>query len=159
MMNRNIAMRKLTPKKIIQLLFFAVVTAAVLAQLSGVYSRWRIGREIRAEIWRGARLEILKTDPRFPPSLLLAYSNTSQYSIAESRFRLTFVLGTQVVASAEREFREVPAGRTDHVLVESVRTSAAAAPPPPGTKLTYHLLVYPGQRKPLPEITGEIEIR
>jgi hypothetical protein len=152
-------MRKLSFKKIIQILFFAVVTVAVLAQLSSVYSRWRIGREIRAEIWRGAQVTVLKTDSRFPPSLLLAYANTSQYSIAESRFKLTFTLGTEVVASAEREFREVPSGATDHVLLESVRTATAEAPPPPGTKLAYHLLVYPGQRKPLPQITGEIEIR
>lgn len=152
-------MAKIKIKKVIQILFFVVVAVAVLAQLQSVYGRWRIGREIRAEIWKGARVAVLKTDARFPPGLLLEYSNTSQYSIPESRFQLTFMSGTQVVAAAEREFREVPSGKTDHVLLESVSTSPKAPPPPSGTKLTYRLLVYPGQRKPLPEIAGELEVR
>jgi hypothetical protein len=35
----------------------------------------------------------------------------------------------------------------------------AATPPPPGTRLAYKLAVFAAQRKPLPEVTGEIEIR
>ncbi len=151
-------MTKLKIKTVIQILFFVVVAVAVLAQLQSVYARWRVGREIRAEIWKGARVAVIRTNPRFPPGLLLEYSNTRQYSISESRFKLTFMKGTQVVAAAEREFREVPSGKTDHVLLESVSTSPGAPPPALGTKLTYHLLVYPGQRKPLPEVTGELEV-
>jgi hypothetical protein len=152
-------MVKLKPKKALQIAFFTVVAIAVLAQAASVYSQWRTGRQIRADIWKSARVTVLKTDPRFPPGLLVEYLNGSRYAIEKTRFKLTFMLGIQVVAATEREFREMRPGKTEHVLLKSVETPAFATPPPPGTKLAYNLVVFPGQRKPLPIITGEIEIR
>ncbi|OGD21054.1 MAG: hypothetical protein A2W03_10260 [Candidatus Aminicenantes bacterium RBG_16_63_16] len=152
-------MAKLKLKKFIQIAFFAAVAIAVLVQLASVYSRWRAGREIRAEIWKSARAAVLKTDPRFPPGLLVEFANGSRYAIDKARFRLTFLLGAQEVAAAERDFREVKPGKTEHVLLKSVEVPRGSAPPPPGTRLAYRLVVFPGQRKPLPEITGGIEVR
>jgi hypothetical protein len=152
-------MPKLKLKKIIQIAFFAGVAIAVLAQLASVYSQWQAGRRIRAEIWANARVAVIKTNPRFPPGLLLEYQNGSRYSIDKTRFRLTFALDGQEVAATERDFREMRPGEKEHVLLESMAISSAAKPPAPGTELTYHLIVFPGQRKPLPEITGEVEIR
>ena len=146
-------------KKVVQIAFFAVVAIAVLFQLGSVYSRWRAGREIRAEIWKSARAAVLNTDPRFPPGLLIEFVNGSQYAVDKARFKLTFMLGMQEVAAAERDFREVKPGKTEHVLLKSVEVPSGSTPPPPGTRLAYRLVVFPGQRKPLPEITGEIEIR
>jgi hypothetical protein len=146
-------------KKIIQVAFFAAVAVAVLGQAWIVYSRWRTGREIRAQIWKSARVTVLKTDPRFPPGLLVEYVNGSPYAIDKTRFVLTFRLGTRVVAATERDFREMRPGKTEHVLLKSVETKPPTTPPPPGTKLAYDLVAFPGQRKPLPPITGEIEIR
>ena len=152
-------MPKLKIKKILQIAFFAVVAIAVLDQVTNVYSRWRAGREIRAEIWKNARVTVLKTDPRFPPGVLVEYLNGSPYAIEKTRFAITFTLGTRVVAATERDFREMRPGKTEHVLLKSVEAQPSATPPPPGTKLTYSLIVFPGQRKPLPAIAGEIEIR
>jgi len=152
-------MARLKIKKVIQVAFFAVVAIAVLFQLASVYSRWRAGREIRAEIWKSARAAVLKTDPRFPPGLLLEFANGSRYAVDKARFKLTFMLGMQEVAGTERDFREVKPGKTEHVLLKSVEVPRGSAPPPPGTRLAYRLVVFPGQRKPLPEITGEIDIR
>lgn len=146
-------------KKIIQIAFFAAVAIAVLGQFWIVYSRWRTGREIRAQIWKSARVTVLRTDPRFPPSLLVEYVNGSPYAIGKTRFGLTFRLGTRVVAATERDFREMRPGKTEHVLLKSVETQPSTPPPSPGSKLAYSLIVFPGQRKPLPVITGEIEIR
>lgn len=53
-------------KTIIQVAFFAAVAVAVLVQAATVYSRWRSGRQVRADIWQNARVAVLKTDPRFP---------------------------------------------------------------------------------------------
>jgi len=50
-------------------------------------------------------------------------------------------------------------GEKEHVLLESVAVPPSAKPPEPGTVLTYHLLVFPGQRKPLPELTGELAVK
>jgi hypothetical protein len=152
-------MPRLKLKKIIQIAFFVVVAMAVLDQAAIVYSQWRAGREIRADIWKNARVAVLKTDPRFPPGLLVEYMNGSRYAVEKTRFKLTFMLGAQTVAAIERDFREMKPIKTEHVLLESVVTPPSATPPPPGTKLAYRLLVFPGQRKPLPEITGEIELR
>jgi hypothetical protein len=152
-------MAKLKIRKLIQIAFFAAVTIAVLFQLASVYSRWRAGREIRSEIWKSARATVLKTDPRFPPGLLVEFANGSRYAIDKARFKLSFLLGAQEVAATEREFREVKPGKTEHVLLKSVEIPRGSTPPPPGTRLAYRLVVFPGQRKPLPGITGEIEIR
>ena len=152
-------MGKVRLKTIVQVLFFAAVTVAVLVQLATVYSRWRSGRQVRAEIWANARVSVLRTAPHFPPGILVEYANGSRFPIDKSRFVLSLFRGAEEVASTEREFREVKAGKTVHVLLQTVAAATAAPPPPPGTKLTYRLIVLAGQRKPLPETTGEIEIR
>ncbi len=152
-------MPKLKLKKAIQIAFFAVVGMAILDQAASVYSSWREGRQIRSEIWKKARITVLKSDPRFPPGILVEYVNGSRYAVEKTRFRLTFMSGTRVVATTERDFREMKPGKMEHVLLKSVETPPSAAPPPPGTRLSYSLLVFPGQRKPLPEINGEVEIR
>lgn len=152
-------MAKLKIKKLIQIAFFAAVAIAVLFQLASVYSSWRAGRAIRSEIWLNARAAVLKSDPRFPPGLLIEFANGSRYAVDKARFKLTFMLGAQEVASTERDFREVKPGKTEHVLLKSVEVPRGSTPPPPGTRLAYRLVVFPGQRKPLPEIAGEIEIR
>jgi hypothetical protein len=146
-------------KKVIQIAFIAVVAIAVLDQAADVYLRWRGGRRIRADIWRNAHVAVIKTDPRFPPGLLLEYENASRYPIDKTRFQLSFALGVQEVATTERDFREMRPGEKEHVLLKSVEISPSIKPPARGTRLTYHLLVYPGQRKPLPEVTGEVEIQ
>jgi hypothetical protein len=152
-------MAKLKLKKIIQIAFFAGVAIAVLAQLASVYSRWQAGRRIRAEIWANAHVAVIKTDPRFPPGLLLEYQNGSRYAIEKTLFRLTFSLAGQEVAATERDFREMKPGEKEHVLLESMAIFSAAKLPAPGTELTYHLVVFPAQRKPLPELTGTLEIQ
>jgi len=152
-------MAKLKLKKVTQFAFFAVVAVAILDQAVSVYSQWRAGREIRADIWKNARVAVLKSDPRFPPGLLVEYVNGSRYAVDKTRFHLTFMLGTQVVATTERDFREMRPGKTEHVLLKSVAASPSPAPPPPGSRLAYRLVVFPGQRKPLSVIVGEIEIR
>jgi hypothetical protein len=152
-------MAKLKLKTVVQAAFFASVAIAILFQAASVYSRWRTGRQIRAEVWANARVTVLRTDPRFPPGILLEYVNGSRFAIDKSRFNLTFTLAGRPAAAAERDFREVKPGQTVHVLLQSVATDPAAAPPPPGTRLAYTITVLPGQRKPLPEVAGELEIR
>lgn len=152
-------MAKLKIKTVIQILFFVAVAVAVLAQLQSVYDRWRIGREIRAEIWKSARVAVIKLDPRFPPGMIVEYENGSRYTVETTHFRLVFETGTRPVARADRDFRALRPGEKKHVLLESVTVSPSARPPGRGTKLTYHLLVFPNNRKPLPEITGELEVR
>ncbi len=152
-------MAKLKLKTIIQAAFFAAVAVAVLVQAASVYSRWRSGRQVRADIWANARVTVLKTDPRFPPGILVEYVNGSPFAIDKSRFALSFLLGSQVVATNERLFREVKPGQTVHVLLQSVASDPAAPPPAPGSRLAYKLVVFAGQRKPLPEVSGELEIR
>lgn len=152
-------MAKLRLQKIIKIVFFAAVAIAVLDQAADLYLRWRGGRRIRADIWRNAHVAVIKTDPRFPPGLLLEYENASRYPIDKTRFRLSFALGGREVATTERDFREMRPGEKEHVLLKSVEISPSPTPPARGTRLAYHLLVYPGQRKPLPEVTGEVEIQ
>jgi hypothetical protein len=145
-------------KRVTEISFILIVAAAVLTQAAVLYLRWKEARRIRAEIWQNAHVAVVKSDPRFPPGLLVEYENASRYKIATTHFRLTLEVGVQEVARTDRDYREMKPGEKESVLLQSVAASPVRTLPP-GTKVTYHLLVFPDQRKPLPEVRGEIELR
>jgi hypothetical protein len=145
-------------KRIVEISFVVVIVAAVLAQATAIFLRWREGKRIREEIWKGARVSVVKTDSQFPPGLLVHYENTGPYTIDKTRFLLVIELNGQEIARTEREYKAMKAGEKESVLLKSIAESAHPEWPP-GTKVNYRLLVFPGQRKALPELTGEIELR
>jgi hypothetical protein len=145
-------------KRIVEISFIVIVVAAVLAQATAIFLRWREGRRIREEIWKSARVSVVKTDPQFPPGLLVHYENSGRYTIDKTRFLLVIDLNGQEIARTEREYKAMKPGEKESVLLKSVAESAHPEWPPV-TKVNYRLLVFPGQRKPLPELTGEIELR
>jgi hypothetical protein len=145
-------------KRVIEISFFLFVAIAILAQAVILYLGWKEARGIRAEIWKNAHVAVVKTDPQFPPGLLVEYENTSRYKIATTHFRLVFEVGLQQVARTDRDYHEMKPGEKERILLKSVAVSPTQTPPL-GTKVIYHLLVFPDQRKSLAEVTGEIEIR
>ncbi len=66
-------------KRILEISFIVIIVAAVLAQATAIFLRWREGKRIRQEIWEGARVVVVKTDPQFPPGLLVHYENSGRY--------------------------------------------------------------------------------
>ncbi len=83
---------------------------------------------------------------------------TADGTIDKTRFLLVIEFNGQEIARTEREYKAMKPGENESVLLKSVVNSAQREWPP-GTKVHYRLLVFPGQRKPLPELTGEIEVR
>ncbi|MEW5900322.1 MAG: hypothetical protein AB1715_02540 [Acidobacteriota bacterium] len=146
-------------KKIIERSFLVLVAAAVVAQAVSIYLNWREGRSIRLEIWKSARVAVVKTDPQFPPGLLLEYENAGRWTIGKTHFRLTFDLDHQEVARTSRDYGELKPGKKVDILLKSVVSSSSIKAVEPGTKLRYHLVVYPDHRKPLPEIAGELTLK
>jgi hypothetical protein len=144
-------------KRIVEIFFIVIIVAAVLAQATAIFLRWREGKRIREEIWKSARVSVVKTDPQFPPGLLVHYENTGRYTIDKTRFLLVIELNGQEIARTEREYKAMKPGEKESVLLKSVAESAQRKWPP-GTKVHYRLLVFPGQRKPLPDLSGEIEL-
>jgi hypothetical protein len=145
-------------KRIVEISFVVIMAAAILAQATAIFLRWREGKRIRQEIWQGARVAVLKTDPQFPPGLLVHYENSGRYTIDKTRFLLVIEFNGQDVARTEREYKDMKPGERESVLLKSVATLGQQEWAP-GTKVQYRLLVFPGQRKPLPELTGKIELR
>jgi hypothetical protein len=147
-------------KRIIEIAFVAVVVALVLIQAASLYLRWREGKRIREEIWKGARVTVVKTDPQFPPGLLVEYENTSRYTIGKTHFRLVFSINGLEVARTDRDYlKELKPGQKERILLKSGSTTPTGQAYGPPTKATYLLIVFPDMKKPLPMITGEIELR
>ncbi len=145
-------------KRIVEISFIVIIVAAVLAQATAIFLRWREGKRIREEIWKSARVVVVKTDSQFPPGLLVQYENSGRYTIDKTRFLLVIEFNGQEVARAEREYKAMKPGEKESVLLKSA-TKSAQLDWSPGTKFSYRLLVFPGQKKPLAELTGEIELR
>ncbi len=144
-------------KRIVELVFLSVASIVLLAQVISIYLGWRHGKNVDREIREGARVAVVKTVTRFPPGFLVEYENSGRLPISKTQFRLAIELGTAVVARIDRDYGEIKPGKTERVLLQTV----AASPPPqvePGTRLSYRLLVFPNNKKPLPEITGNITI-
>jgi len=144
-------------KRIVEISFIVIMAAVLLAQATAIFLRWREGKRIREETWKSARVSVVKTDPQFPPGLLVHYENSGRYTIDKTRFLLVIDLNGQEIAQTEREYKSMKPGEKESVLLKSVAESAQPEWPP-GTRVHYRLLVFPGQRKPLPELTGEIEL-
>jgi hypothetical protein len=146
-------------KRVVEVGFLAVASLALIAQATSIYLGWRHGKAVDKEILKNSKVEVIKTDPRFPPALLVAYSNSGRLPIGKTHFRLVIELNTQVIARIDRDYGELKAGKTESVLLQSVTPITGSRTIEPGTNLTYRLLVFPNNKKPLPEISGTIETR
>jgi hypothetical protein len=128
---------------------------AILIQVLALFLRWREGRRIKQEIWESAQVSVLKIAPRFPPGLLLAYKNTGRRPIDVTHFRLVIELNGQEIARIDRDYGELKAGKMEDILLQSVSLLPPSQVLEPGRKVTYRILAFPLNKKPLPEIVGE----
>jgi hypothetical protein len=145
-------------KRVVEVTFLAVAALALIAQAASIYLGWRHGKVVDKEIWKSSKVEVIKADPRFPPALLVSYTNSGRLPIGKTHFRLVIELNAQEVARTDRDYGELKAGKTESVLLQSVTPVTGSRTVEPGTSLTYRLLVFPNDKKPLPEIVGEIEV-
>jgi hypothetical protein len=146
-------------KRVVEIGFLTVALAALVAQAASIYLGWRHGKAVDREILNNARVQVIDTNPRFPPALLIAYTNSGRLPIAKTRFRLILELNALEVARIDRDYGELKPGKTESVLLQSVVPLAGAKSIEPGTGLTYRLLIFPNKKKPLPEIAGLITVR
>jgi len=146
-------------KRIVEVAFLAVASIVLIAQLISIYLGWRHGKSVDREILEGARVAVVKTAPQFPPAFLVEYENSGRLPIANTHFRLTIELDAIEIARIDRDYGEIKPGKTERLLLQAV---ASASPSPkigPGTQLTYRLSVFPNNKKPLSELTGQIIIQ
>jgi hypothetical protein len=146
-------------KRIVEVGFITLASLALIAQTTSIYLGWRHGKAVDREILKSAKVEVTKTNPRFPPALLIAYTNSGLLPIANSHFRLVIEQNLQEVARIDRDYGELKPGKTESVLLQSVVPLSGGRTIEPGTELTYRLLVFPNKKKPLPELTGQIAVR
>lgn len=146
-------------RRIIEISFLVLAGFAVLSQAARILLDWRESRLIQNEIRKGSRVSVAKANSQFPPGLLVEFENGSKRTIQKIHFRLVFESGGQEVARAGRDYGEVKPGEKKKILLQSV---ASVSSPPMSrqmTRLKYRLSVFPGYRKPLPEISGEIDVQ
>jgi len=146
-------------KKVVEVGFITLASLALIAQVTSIYLGWRHGKAVDREILKNSRVEVIKANPRFPPALLVAYTNSGRLPIEKTHFRLIFEQNAQEVARIDRDYGELKLGKTESVLLQSVTPVTSLRTIEPGTSLTYRLLVFPNKKKPLPEITGLITVR
>lgn len=145
-------------KRVIEVSFLTVASLALITQATSIYLGWRHGKAVDKEILKSLRAEVVKTDPRFPPALLVAYTNSGRLPIGKTHFRLVIERNAQEIARIDRDYGELKPGKTESVLLQSVTPITGSRMIEPGINLTYRLLVFPNNKKPLPEIVGEIEV-
>ena len=146
-------------KRVVEVGFLTIASLALIAQATSIYLGWRHGKVVDNEILKNSKVEVIKTDPRFPPALLVAYTNSGRLPIEKTHFRLVIELNALEVARIDRDYGELRPGKTVSVLLQSALPITASRTIEPGTSLTYRLLVFPNKKKPLPEISGTIETR
>ncbi len=145
-------------KRIVEISFIVLASAAILTQAVSIFLSWRESRLIQKEIRKGSRVSVAKIDPRFPPGLLVEFENASRRTIQKIHFRLVFENGGREVARADRDYGEVKPGEKKKILLKSVASDVSPLMLGQASKVKYRLLVFPGYRKPLPEISGEIDL-
>jgi len=146
-------------KRVVEVGFITLASFVLIAQVISIYLGWRHGKAVDREILRNCRVEVIKTDSRFPPALLVAYANSGRLPVGKTHFRLTIEKNALEVARIDRDYGELKPGKTESVLLQSVLPLSSSPAIEPGTGLTYRLLVFPNKKKPLPELTGQIMVR
>ena len=145
-------------KRLIEISFLILVSAVILAQAFAIFLSWRESRLIGKEIWKNSRARVTKINPTFPPRLLVEFENQGRWAVPKVQLLAVFESEGKEVARAEREYREIRPGQKRAIMLESISllpmTETVALP----KKLRYRLLVLPGSKKPLPEITGEFTL-
>jgi hypothetical protein len=146
-------------KRVVEVGFITIASMALIAQVTSIYLGWRHGRAVDREILKNCRVEILDSNPRFPPALLIAYTNSGRLPVGKTHFRLVIEQNLLEVARIDRDYGELKPGRTESVLLQSAVPVSNPRTVEPGTELTYRLLVFPNKKNPLPELTGRIIVQ
>ncbi|HCS49743.1 MAG TPA: hypothetical protein DIW61_16470, partial [Candidatus Aminicenantes bacterium] len=102
-------------KRVVEVGFLAVASLALIAQATSIYLGWRHGKVVDKEILKNSKVEVVKTDPRFPPALLVAYTNSGRLPIGQTHFRLVIERNAQEVARIDRDYGELKVGKTESV--------------------------------------------
>jgi hypothetical protein len=146
-------------KRVVEVGFLTIACLVLIAQATSIYLGWRHGRVVDKEILKGCEVMLVRTAPRFPPALLVAYTNSGRLPVEKTHFRLIIELNAIEIARIDRDYGELKPGKTESVLLQSVPPINSSRTIEPGTSLTYRLLVFPNKKKPLPEISGRLEVR
>jgi hypothetical protein len=146
-------------KRLIEIAFIVVASSVILAQAARIVLIWREGRLIQNEIRKGARVAVLKINPRFPPGLLLEYENSSRHGVRKISFWIVFESNGLEEARADRDLGNIQPGEKKIILLESLSVLTSGSTPSPKSLVKYRLFVSVNSKKPLPEITGEFEIQ
>jgi hypothetical protein len=146
-------------KRIVEVAFLAVASMVLIAQLISIYLGWRHGKSVDREILQGARVAVVKTVAEFPPAFLIEYENSGRLPIANTHFRLTIELDAVEIARIDRDYGEIKPGKTERLLLQTVASASPSPTVEPGTRLSYRLSVFPNNKKPMAELSGQITIQ
>lgn len=145
-------------KRLIEITFLVVASAAILAQATVIFLGWRESRLIKKEAWQGSRAAVTKINPSFPPRLLVEFRNEGKWVVPKIRLEAVFEQNGREVARAERDYGEVRPGEKRTIMLESISFLSQGDSLEPPARIRYKLLVFPGSRKSLPEISGEFDL-
>jgi hypothetical protein len=139
------------------LFFTACIGAVAFILVQAAVSRWRT-RDFENKVLASCRLTVVGEDQGFPPALRAEFVNDSGRDLSPTHIRLVFYRGDRQVSRLDKNY-SIKAGETLNLLLESTASGDGAPPPPPGSRIRYSLLVFPLNKRPLPEIRGEMILR
>lgn len=145
-------------KRLIEITFLVAASAAILAQATVIILGWRENKLIKKAIWQGSHATVTKINPAFPPRLLVEFKNEGKWAVPKIRLQAVFEQDGREVARAERDYGEVKPGEKRAIMLQSVSLLPPNEIPELPARIQYRLLVFPGSRKPLPEISGEFDL-
>ncbi len=145
-------------KRLVEISFLAVASAAILAQAAVIFLGWRESRLIKKEILQDSHAYVTRINPNFPPRLLVEFRNEGKWTVPKIRLEAVFEQDGREIARAERDYGEVKPGEKRAIMLQSISLLPQDKRLEVPARIRYRLLVFPGSRKPLPEISGEFNL-
>ena len=94
-------------KRVVEVGFITIASLVLIAQVTSIYLGWRHGKAVDREILKNCSIKILDTNPRFPPALLIAYTNSGHLPVGKTHFRLVIEQNLQELARIDRDYGEL----------------------------------------------------
>jgi len=146
-------------KKIIERTFFIALAGVVIFLLIQAASSWRNDRMFQKNVLTSCRAAVVEVDPAFPPGLLVEFENRGRIELSPTHVRLVFYRGEREISRLDRDLSIKPMEKGTIRLKSAAINGPTGSPPPPGSKVRYSLMIFPLNKKPLPELTGDLILK
>jgi hypothetical protein len=146
-------------KKAIERTFIVALAGVAIFFAIRAASSWWKDRKFQKDVLASCRAAVVEVDPAFPPGLLVEFENEGRIELSPTHVRLVFYHNDREISRLDKDLSIKPMEKGTIRLKSSVERGSTGSPPPPGFRVRYSLMIYPLNKKPLPEITGDLILK